>query len=118
MAIILATTNLYFVTAGNPYAETLQKRRCQLNSYKVQIRIANCQARDVWVNTCVGTGISYSSPTGPNYQMSHSCESCRIMEYADVDVELPCLDNGKLVSKFHRIRAAKSCMNIACCYGI
>ena len=74
----------------------------------------DCVKKSVWVNTCVGVCIAASVPSYDDFQMHSTCDSCKIKEFVEVDVELSCRGSDGPYTKFHRMKAAKSCNCVRC----
>lgn len=102
---------------ANPMQDALNSVHCVQRGYKFKVRVTGCQEREVTVNTCLGTCLSFSTPTGSRYEQVESCTCCQQVKTATVDVGLWCKDSNdpsKLVKYFHKIETATECACASC----
>lgn len=97
--------------------EALDSVHCVRKGYKFTVRVVGCQEREVTINTCLGTCLSFSTPTGSKNDQVESCTCCQQIKTEKVDVGLWCQDKSdpsKLVQYFHQIETAKECACASC----
>ena len=102
---------------ANPMQTALNSVHCVRRGYKYTVRVTGCQEREVAVNICVGTCLSFSKPTGSRNEQVESCTCCQQIKTERVDVELWCQDKSdpsKLVEYFHQIETATQCACASC----
>lgn len=110
-AVIITSTH------GSPMKEALDSVHCVLRGYNFKVKVAGCQPRIVAINTCMGTCLSFSTPSGQDYKQVPSCTCCRDIGQKKVDVGLWCEDpnnSANLVQKFHTIMTATDCACAKC----
>ena len=108
---------------ANPMQEALNSVHCVLRGIKFKVRVTGCYEREVSVNSCLGTCLSFSTPTGYNYNQVESCTCCQQVKTKKVDVGLWCKDKNnpsKDVRYFHQIETATecACASCWCCWAI
>lgn len=116
LTCLVALSSLSSLLA-NPMQDALNSVHCVQRGYKFKVRVTGCQEREVTVNTCLGTCLSFSTPTGHNYNQVESCTCCQPVKTKKVDVGLWCQDNNnpsKLVQYFHQIETATECACTSC----
>lgn len=102
---------------ANPMQDALNSVHCVQRGLKFKVRVTGCQEREVAVNTCLGTCLSFSTPTGDGYKQVESCTCCQQVKTKTVRVGLWCQDKNdpsKLVEYFHPIETATACACASC----
>lgn len=92
--------------------------------FLVSCQVVGCQQRSVTVNTCLGTCLSLSTPTGltgTSYHQVKSCTCCQPIRTEKVDVGLWCQDNAdpsKIVPYYHPIETVTECACASCWFDL
>ncbi|KAM7442408.1 hypothetical protein ABFA07_008641 [Porites harrisoni] len=107
-------------SSTNPMQQAIKSVHCVIRGYTFTVQVVGCQQRSVTVNTCVGTCLSFSTPsglTGTKYYQVKSCTCCQPIRTAKVDVGLWCQDNAdpsKMVRYYHPIETVTECACASC----
>lgn len=102
---------------ANPMKAALASVHCERKGYTFPVKVVGCQERMVTVNTCIGTCLSFSTPTGSNYEQVESCTCCEPTKTTTIDVGLWCQDAsnpGSFVKYFHKVKSATECSCASC----
>ena len=102
---------------ANPMQAALDSVHCVRRGYTFAVKVVGCQERKVTVNTCLGTCLSFSTPTGPKYEQVESCTCCQPIKTEKIDVGLWCQDKSdpdKLVKYYHKVESVTECACASC----
>lgn len=102
---------------ANPMQDALKSVHCVRRGIKFKVSVTGCQEREVAVNSCLGTCLSFSTPTGDDYKQVQSCLCCQQVKTKTIHVGLWCQDKNdatKLVEYFHPIETAITCGCTSC----
>ena len=107
-----------FSQARNPLQEALNSVHCEMRAYTLRVEVVDCQPRDVTINACIGTCLSYTAPGRSGNTLVNSCTCCQPTDTKSVSVGLWCKDpknpSGSLVEYYHTIKSATECSCISC----
>ncbi|KAJ7357834.1 Gremlin 2, DAN BMP antagonist [Desmophyllum pertusum] len=113
LAVLSSLSNLM----ANPMQAALASVHCVRQGYEFTVKVTGCEERKVTINTCLGTCLSMSTPTGPNNEQVKSCTCCQPIKTENVDVELWCDDKNnpsKRIKYFHKIETTTECACASC----
>ena len=117
LALLLVVAIALNSTNGSPMDDALKSVHCELKGYKFTVKVVGCQPRAVEINICVGTCLSFSTPSGPAYSQAARCDCCRVVAKKEVQVGLHCKDpnnSANLRKKYHTIKSATDCACVKC----
>ena len=102
---------------ANPTQAANDSVHCVRSGYEFTVKVTGCEEHNVTINTCLGTCLSKSTPTGPNHEQVVSCTCCEPIKTENVDVELWCDDKNnpsKRIKYLHTIETATECACTSC----
>ena len=119
MLLVLCLVSLCLLPSlmANPMQAALDSVHCVRRGYTFAVKVVGCQERKVTVNTCLGTCLSFSTPTGPKYEQVESCTCCQPIKTEKIDVGLWCQDKSdpdKLVKYYHKVESVTECACASC----
>jgi len=117
MILSLAIASSLSSSAANPMQTALNSVHCVARGYTFTVKVAGCQERSVTINTCLGTCLSLSTPTGTKYEQVKSCTCCQQIKTEKVDVGLWCQDKSdpsKMDMYYHQIETVTECACASC----
>ena len=93
------------------YHDAKTQQKCELQGYRLPIKVNGCLQTSVDINTCYGTCRSYDAPLQSDYSMKTSCPKCSVESYVVIIVQMQCFDSKKMFKNhYHSIRSATSCL--------
>nr|QBL02616.1 glycoprotein hormone-like secreted protein [Tripedalia cystophora] len=106
---LLAGFLLSHAIQANPLTSALTHRRCELQGYKINVKLQNCIPRKVEINTCLGSCVSTATPQGTDNSLAPRCDCCKVGQQRKLEVEMKCMGPKGEYSHYHPMYTATSC---------
>lgn len=116
---LVIVSSLHSSLNSNPMEAAIKSRHCVARGFVMKIKVVGCQERLVLINSCLGTCVSYSTPSGSRYEQVKSCNCCQQIKTKKVDVGLWCRDRrfpSKIVlyRYYHTVESVTQCACVSC----